>query len=90
VALVAVRVLSRTALQKVQIEIDRDHRKSIVVIGAGCAAAMLLRELPRSGYLPVALVDDDPSKAGVRLHGIPVVGKVADLPEVVRQHHPTN
>ena len=88
VLLIGVRVLARALLQRAGSPTDRDNRKTVVVIGAGCGAAMLLRELPRSGYLPVALVDDDPSKAGVRLHGVPVAGTVNDLPEVVRHHRP--
>jgi FlaA1/EpsC-like NDP-sugar epimerase len=86
--LVGVRVLSRTVSQNAMSSSDRDNRKTVVVIGAGCAAAMLLRELPRSPYLPVALVDDDPAKAGVRLHGVPVAGTVKDLLHVVRAYRP--
>ncbi len=86
--LVGVRVLSRAVLQNAVSSSDRDNRKTVVVIGAGFAAAMLLRELPRGAYLPVALVDDDPAKAGVRLHGVPVVGTVRDLPQVVRAYRP--
>ena len=86
--LVGVRVLSRAVLQNAVSSSDRDNRKTVVVIGAGCAAAMLLRELPHSAYLPVALVDDDPAKAGVRLHGVPVAGTVKDLPRVVRAYRP--
>jgi FlaA1/EpsC-like NDP-sugar epimerase len=86
--LVGVRVLARAVLQNVQSSTDRDNRKTVVVIGAGCAAAMLLRELPLSAYFPVALVDDDPAKAGVRLHGVPVAGNVKDLPHVVRAYRP--
>jgi FlaA1/EpsC-like NDP-sugar epimerase len=86
--LVGVRVLSRTLLQNAVSSSDRDNRKTVVVIGAGCAAAMLLRELPRGAYLPVALVDDDPAKAGVRLHGVPVAGTLKDLPHVVRAYRP--
>ena len=86
--LVGVRVLSRAVLQNAGSSSDRDNRKTIVVIGAGCAAAMLLRELPHSAYIPVALVDDDPAKAGVRLHGVPVAGTVKDLPRVVRTYRP--
>jgi FlaA1/EpsC-like NDP-sugar epimerase len=86
--LLGVRVLSRAVLQNAVSSSDRDNRKTVVVIGAGCAAAMLLRELPRSSYLPVALVDDDPAKAGVRLHGVPVAGTVDDLPRVVRAYRP--
>jgi FlaA1/EpsC-like NDP-sugar epimerase len=86
--LLGVRVFARAVLQNAVSSSDRDNRKTVVVIGAGCAASMLLRELPRSTYLPVALVDDDPAKAGVRLHGVPVAGTVKDLPHVVRAYRP--
>jgi FlaA1/EpsC-like NDP-sugar epimerase len=86
--LVGIRILSRTVLQNAVSSSDRDNRKTVVVIGAGCAASTLLRELPRSMYLPVALVDDDPAKAGVSLHGVPVAGTVNDLLHVVRAYRP--
>jgi FlaA1/EpsC-like NDP-sugar epimerase len=86
--LLGVRALSRLLLRRAQGLSDRERGKTVVVVGAGIAAEMLLRELPRSGYLPVALVDDDPSKTGARLNGIPVAGTVKELPRVVRQYHP--
>ncbi len=49
---------------------------------------MLLRELPRSGYTALGMIDDDPAKVGVRLHGVPIVGKVEDLPSLVRNFSP--
>jgi len=84
--LVGVRVFPRALVQLRSNAIER--RKRVVVLGAGCAGAMLLRELPRSGYLPVALVDDDPRKSGARVHGVPVAGPVSDLARVVRQFRP--
>ena len=83
--LIGVRVFARALLQRKQSTAGREERRRVLVVGAGCASAMLLRELPRSGYLPVALVDDDPRKAGVRLQGVPVVGTIRDLPHVARQ-----
>jgi FlaA1/EpsC-like NDP-sugar epimerase len=57
----------------------------VLVLGAGEAADSLLRELNRSGlWYAVALVDDNPSKIGRRLRGLPVFGplsKVADMAE---------
>ena len=87
-ALGAVRVLSRTFVQEVKNHASRSSNKTVVVIGAGCAGAMLLRELPRSGYTALALVDDDPAKAGVRLHGVQVVGRVNDLPTIAECYSP--
>ncbi len=86
--LIGVRVLSGPLLRRTHGSPDGKKGKQVIVVGAGSAAQMLLRELTRSGYLPVALVDDDPFKAGTRLNGIPVAGTVEDLPRVVRQYHP--
>ena len=36
--------------------------------------------------LPVAVVDDDLNKHGSRLHGVPVVGSVAQLTSIVEKH----
>ena len=53
-----------------------------LLIGAGAAAERLLRECQRDGeseIWPVAIVDDDPDKRWMRLHGVPVVGTTADI-----------
>jgi FlaA1/EpsC-like NDP-sugar epimerase len=62
--------------------------KRTLIIGAGTAAERLLRETQREGesdICPVALVDDDPAKLGMRMHGIPVVGDMSRLTELVRK-----
>ncbi len=58
----------------------------VVVLGAGNAAANLIRQLQRSEtWRPVALLDDDRSKQGARLHETPVVGAIEDIGRVARQ-----
>lgn len=61
-----------------------------LILGAGEAAERLLRQLRRGNgdlaLCPIALVDDDPSKMGMRLHGVPVLGTSADLQELVSRH----
>ena len=60
--------------------------KRALIIGAGTAAERLLRETQREGesdICPVAMVDDDPDKRGMRLHGVPVVGTSRDLRTLV-------
>jgi FlaA1/EpsC-like NDP-sugar epimerase len=58
-----------------------------LVVGAGSAARTVLRDLrscPDYGLRPVGLLDDDP---GVRpVFGTPVLGTLADLRSVVREH----
>ena len=87
-ALGGVRVLSRAFVMTIQKHASQISNKSVIVIGAGCGGAMLLQELPRSGYTALGLVDDDPAKARAKLHGVPVVGRISDLPEVVRRYRP--
>lgn len=53
-----------------------------LIIGAGTAAERLLRESQRDGesrLCPVGLVDDDPAKLGMRIHGVQVLGNTDDL-----------
>jgi FlaA1/EpsC-like NDP-sugar epimerase len=48
-----------------------------LIIGGGAAAERLLREAQRdreSEICPVGIVDDDATKLGMRLHGVPVLG----------------
>ena len=53
----------------------------VLVLGAGAAAATLLRELSRDfRWRVVGLLDDDPAKAGRQVHGVSVLGSLADLP----------
>jgi FlaA1/EpsC-like NDP-sugar epimerase len=56
--------------------------KRTLVIGAGAAADRLLRHCQHDGtaeIYPVGLVDDDPAKQGMRLHGVPVIGFASDV-----------
>ncbi|MEO6527835.1 MAG: nucleoside-diphosphate sugar epimerase/dehydratase [Gemmatimonadaceae bacterium] len=63
----------------------RDDATRAVIVGAGAAGGMIVRELvenPQLGIIPVAVLDDDPRKHGLRLHNVPVVGAISRLPEV--------
>jgi FlaA1/EpsC-like NDP-sugar epimerase len=58
-----------------------------LVVGAGNAGELLVRDLlanPAYNYRPVAFVDDDPVKQNVKIHGIPVLGTIADIRRVVQ------
>jgi hypothetical protein len=59
--------------------------RRVLIIGAGDAGEGILRELyrlPVEQYHVVGFVDDDPKKRGSRIHGVPVLGGVADLAAV--------
>ncbi|HCA80582.1 MAG TPA: polysaccharide biosynthesis protein, partial [Bacteroidetes bacterium] len=42
------------------------------------------RKLPRP-FLPIGLVDDDPGKRALYIQGFPVLGKIDDLPILIRE-----
>lgn len=55
-----------------------------LIVGAGDAAEMMLRELTRHPeYGVVGLVDDDPSKQKLAVHGVRVLGTTQDLPQLI-------
>ena len=61
--------------------------KPVVIVGAGTAGAMLLRELERTPeWNVVALVDDDPAKQGLELSGCRVEGRTSDIAKVLARH----
>ncbi|MDR1320754.1 MAG: polysaccharide biosynthesis protein [Gracilibacteraceae bacterium] len=61
--------------------------KKILIIGAGDAGLVALRELKNGDYRyghPVGFVDDAPEKSGLMLQGVPVLGSRRDIPALVR------
>lgn len=59
--------------------------KNALIVGAGKAGEMLVRDLLREqpgAYRPAAFVDDNTSKIGKEIHGIPVVGTCDEIPGV--------
>ncbi len=72
----------------------KDHRISlsggrrVLIVGAGRAGEMLVRDLLRdrsNTYLPVAFVDDKGRRIGKDVHGIPIVGRCKEIPEVAER-----
>ena len=60
--------------------------KRTLLIGAGAAAERLLREVQRegeTGICPIGIVDDDSTKQGMRLHGVPVLGTTDEIVRLV-------
>jgi FlaA1/EpsC-like NDP-sugar epimerase len=65
--------------------------KEVIVVGAGDAAQLVIREMlksPALGYTPIGLIDDDPRKKNLRLHGIRVLGTSAELSHILRDNPP--
>lgn len=66
-------------------------KKRAIVIGAGDAAEMLLRDASHSPLYPykiIGLIDDDSRKKGFRIRNVPILGIRKELPSIVEMEEP--
>jgi Undecaprenyl-phosphate galactose phosphotransferase WbaP len=59
------------------------YGRPVVILGAGTTGRFAIREIldnPTLGIVPVAAFDDDPSKHGDLVEGVPILGSLADAP----------
>jgi len=78
----AIRWLKPTNVPPPPVEAKKQR---LLVLGAGDAGEMLLREIQQrhaARYEPVGLLDDDQHKRGAHIHGVRVLGAIEDLPAV--------
>jgi len=60
--------------------------KRVLIIGAGDAGALVVRELQRPSQLnlvPIGFLDDDPAKQNHQIYGVSVIGKVNKLADIL-------
>jgi len=65
-----------------------EEKERTLIVGAGDAGEQILRSIlssPNSAYLPVGFVDDSQAKSGVLIHGLKVLGKINDIPKIVKE-----
>jgi FlaA1/EpsC-like NDP-sugar epimerase len=69
------------------IKIQPHHRRALIV-GAGEAGVMVVRELKHSDseLYPVAFIDDNPQKQHYEVVGVPVVGTRTHIPQAVKRY----
>ena len=66
-----------------------EKRKRVLIVGAGDAGSVILKDFlrnPSLGMHPVGLVDDDLRKVGRSLHGVRVLGGLSDIVALVNHH----
>jgi FlaA1/EpsC-like NDP-sugar epimerase len=69
--------------------ISADGLRRVLLIGAGHAAETVLREIgrmPEERYRVVGMVDDDPARTHLVIHGVPVLGVTDDIPRLCEEH----
>ncbi|MGB7080376.1 MAG: hypothetical protein WBD54_01930, partial [Candidatus Acidiferrales bacterium] len=84
--LAGVRLLPRVIFESIWADVRSSKR--VAIIGAGVAAQMIMRELrqPGTNCIAVACVDDDSSKRGIKVQGVPVMGSTDELPAILTRH----
>lgn len=89
-ALVAgVRVLIRSLREVMTSRSTESAVRRALVVGAGDGAARLIRQFGHGSSAPydlVGMVDDDSRKRRMKIHGIPVLGRTEDLPQLVAKY----
>jgi FlaA1/EpsC-like NDP-sugar epimerase len=66
-----------------------ERARRALIVGAGTTGEIIVKELLRDrqlGLYPVGLVDDDRAKQGHRMCGVPVLGSLAKIQELVARH----
>jgi FlaA1/EpsC-like NDP-sugar epimerase len=85
------RVLAETsssAADRALIPLRR--KKWVLVIGAGDAGAMVVREMlknPQINMDPIGFLDDDPTKQDSKIHGVPVLAPLNKIDHILEKHH---
>ncbi len=84
------RLLARTLIERPPAGLVA-HGKEVLIVGAGDAGQLMVRELQRNRqlhYTPIGFVDDDPRKRGDRINGVKVLGTTDDLAHLLRDNKP--
>ncbi|MCI8280103.1 MAG: polysaccharide biosynthesis protein [Lachnospiraceae bacterium] len=69
---------------------EQKIKTNIMIVGAGNAGEMLMREIVNSCYVNkkvVCIIDDTPSKIGKYIHGVKVVGNRYAIPMAAKEFH---
>lgn len=69
--------------------VSPDQRKRVLVIGAGEAGSLVVREMlrhPETGLYPIGFLDDNRRKIGQQIASVPVLGTSNDLEIAIRSH----
>src|SRR5947208_4210046 len=84
------RLLARTLIERPPAGLVA-HGKEVLLVGAGDAGQLMVREMQRNRqlhYTPIGFVDDDPRKQGARINGVRVLGTTDQLAHVLRDNRP--
>src|SRR4030065_2287524 len=84
-----VRLGTRILREKTRLTLRED--RGVFIYGAGDAGELLLRDMlknPGYSHHAAGFIDDDKKKKGLKIHSVPVLGSVEDLPHLIGKHNP--
>jgi FlaA1/EpsC-like NDP-sugar epimerase len=84
------RLLARSVIERPGMGLVA-RGKEVLIAGAGDAGQLVIREMQRNrqlGYTPIGLIDDDPRKKNLRIHGVRVLGTTDELAHILRDNRP--
>ena len=68
---------------------DRKHGVRVMVVGAGDAGSLIIKDMKNSDKLsmyPVCAIDDDPNKLGLMINGVKIVGGTKDIVNCAKKY----
>jgi FlaA1/EpsC-like NDP-sugar epimerase len=80
------RILMRMGGVRLRVSTARQAGRRVLIVGAGSAGQMILREIRQNHDLdlcPLGFVDDDPTKQGMSVSGLTVLGTLADVRTII-------
>jgi len=83
------RFAKRFYLHGTKRSLPRQGRR-VLIVGAGEAGEQLIRHMIASKntpYFPIGLIDDNPMKQGVLIHGVRVLGKRKNIPGIIEKEN---
>ncbi|ETJ17718.1 hypothetical protein Q604_UNBC18732G0006 [human gut metagenome] len=92
VGMVSLRISYRTMrriVMKTELRQNASDSQRVLIVGAGEAGNMIVRELfkrPKLKKMPVGVVDDDKNKQGKCVYDVPVLGTIDDVEHIVKNH----
>ena len=84
-----IRFAKRIYLQRFQGG-QKKERERTLIVGAGGAGEQVLRNIlnsRHSQYLPIGFIDDSPARGGLIIHGLKVLGKIDDIPQIAKEYN---
>ncbi|MFW5713600.1 MAG: polysaccharide biosynthesis protein [Brevefilum sp.] len=84
------RILAETSTSAANNNLIPSRKKWVLVVGAGDAGAMVVRELQKNPQLnikPIGFLDDNPAKQDSKIHGVPVLASLDQIGHILDTRH---